>query len=243
MHELRERVDAPDMRVVQGRCRSYGGLALYSPFVETLRELLQLPLTEKRCIPVDDVVAGVKWVVDNGARVVNLSLGDPNFVFTSLFGTSLKEAIDYAWAHGAIPVLASGNTQLLGLGSSNYGDLNAVVVGATAPDDSVASYSSPLGNAKWAILAPGGAGDGTAERIRMPLLVCVAEQDTEANPELAIDIARKAPRGVLKTYAARHFDVYTGAVLQQMLSDQAAFLREHLSVGPADERPSHPSCI
>jgi uncharacterized protein len=76
---------------------------------------------------------------------------------------------------------------------------------------------------------------GTAERIRMPLLVCVAEQDTEANPELAIDIARKAPRGVLKTYAARHFDVYTGDVLQQMLSDQTAFLREHLSVGPAVE--------
>ena len=76
---------------------------------------------------------------------------------------------------------------------------------------------------------------GTAERIRMPLLVCVAEQDTEANPELAIDIARKAPRGVVKTYAARHFDVYTGDVLRQMLSDQTAFLREHLSVGPAEE--------
>jgi pimeloyl-ACP methyl ester carboxylesterase len=78
---------------------------------------------------------------------------------------------------------------------------------------------------------------GTAERIRMPLLVCVAEQDTEANPALAIDIARKARRGVLKTYAARHFDVYTGDVLQQMLSDQTAFLREHLSVGPAVEAP------
>jgi hypothetical protein len=76
---------------------------------------------------------------------------------------------------------------------------------------------------------------GTAERIRMPLLVCVAEQDTEANPKLAIDSARKAPRGVLKTYPARHFDVYTGDILQQMLSDQAAFLREHLSVGPAEE--------
>ena len=59
LHELRERVDAPDMRVLQGRCRSYGGLALYSPFVETLRELLQLPLTEKRCIPVEDVVARI----------------------------------------------------------------------------------------------------------------------------------------------------------------------------------------
>jgi len=109
-----------------------------------------------------DIVGAIKWVVDNGARVVNLSLGDPNFVFTSLLGTAMREGIDYAWAHGAVPVVASGNTNLLGLGlgSSNYGDLNAMVVGATGPDDRVASYSSPLGNAKWSILAPGGAGDG-----------------------------------------------------------------------------------
>ena len=60
--------------------------------------------------------------------------------------------------------------------------------------------------------------------------------DRQVNAALAIDIARKARRGVLKTYAARHFDVYTGDVLQQMLSDQTAFLREHLSVGPAEER-------
>ena len=110
-----------------------------------------------------DIVASIKWVVDNGAKVVNLSLGDPNFVFTSLLGTSMKEGIDYAWAHGAVAVLAAGNTNLLGLGSSNYGDLNALVVGATGPDDQMASYSSPLGNAKWAIVAPGGAGSGTVE--------------------------------------------------------------------------------
>lgn len=110
-----------------------------------------------------DIVAGIKWVVDHGARVVNLSLGDPNFVFTSLLGTSMREGIEYAWSHGAVPVLASGNTNLLGLGSSNYGDLDAIVVGATGPNNQVASYSSPLGNAKWAIVAPGGAGDGKAE--------------------------------------------------------------------------------
>jgi len=110
-----------------------------------------------------DVVAGIKWAVDNGARVVNMSLGDPNFVFTSFFGSALQEGIDYAWSRGAIPVLAAGNTQLLGLGSSNYGELNAVVVGATGPDDATADYSSPLGNAKWGILAPGGAGDSTVE--------------------------------------------------------------------------------
>jgi subtilisin family serine protease len=110
-----------------------------------------------------DIVAGIKWVVDNGAKVVNLSLGDPNFIFTSLLGTSMKEGIDYAWAHGAVAVLAAGNTNLLGLGSSNYGDLNALVVGATGPHDEVASYSSPLGNAKWALMAPGGAGGSTPE--------------------------------------------------------------------------------
>ena len=109
-----------------------------------------------------DIVGAIKWVVDNGARVVNLSLGDPNFVFTSLLGTSMREGIDYAWAKGAVPVVASGNSNLfgLGLGSSNYGDLNAIVVGATGPDDRVSSYSSPVGNAKWSILAPGGAGNG-----------------------------------------------------------------------------------
>lgn len=110
-----------------------------------------------------DIVAAIKWVVDNGAKVVNLSLGDPNFVLTSLLGTKMKEGIDYAWAHGAVAVLAAGNTNLLGLGSSNYGDLNALVVGSTGPDDQLASYSSPLGNAKWAIVAPGGAGGGTPE--------------------------------------------------------------------------------
>lgn len=110
----------------------------------------------------EDINAGIKWVVDHGAKVVNLSLGDPNFIFTSLMGTGMKDGIEYAWQHGAVPVVAAGNSDLLGLGigSSNYGDLDALVVGATGPDDRVSSYSSPIGTAKWGILAPGGAGDG-----------------------------------------------------------------------------------
>jgi serine protease len=109
---------------------------------------------------IDDVVAGIEWVVDHGARVVNLSLGDPAFVLTALFGTPLQKGIDYAYSHGAVPVLAAGNENLLGvgLGSSEYGDLDALVVGATRADDQVAGYSSPTGNAKWSLLAPGGAG-------------------------------------------------------------------------------------
>ena len=114
---------------------------------------------------IDDINAGIRWVVDHGARVVNLSLGDPNFVLTSVNGTPLKDGIEYAWTHGAIPVVASGNTNPDGLGllgSSDYGSMNAIVVGATGPSDRVAEYSSPLGNAKWSILAPGGTGGKTA---------------------------------------------------------------------------------
>ena len=111
----------------------------------------------------EDINAGIRWVVDHGAKVVNLSLGDPNYLITSLSGTALSEGIEYAWSHGAIPVVASGNTNPFGLGllgSSEYGTMNAVVVGATGPSDQVAPYSSPVGNAKWSIMAPGGIGGG-----------------------------------------------------------------------------------
>ena len=110
-----------------------------------------------------DINAGIHWVVDHGARVVNLSLGDPNFVFTSILGSSLSDGIEYAWSKGAVPVLASGNTNALGLGSSDYGSLDAVVVGAVGRDGRLASYSSPTGNAKWALLAPGGSNDGSPD--------------------------------------------------------------------------------
>ncbi len=51
----------------------------------------------------DWIAAGIVWSVNNGARVVNLSLGspDPSVV--------LERALAYAVAHGAIPVCAAGN--------------------------------------------------------------------------------------------------------------------------------------
>ncbi len=107
-----------------------------------------------------DVIAGIKWVVDHGAKVVNLSLGGALFVASATFGSEMVEGVEYAWNHGAIPVVASGNDDLFGagIGSSEYGEMDALVVGATGHDDHVAQYSSPTGNAKWAIIAPGGSG-------------------------------------------------------------------------------------
>jgi subtilisin family serine protease len=73
----------------------------------------------------------------------------------------MKEGLDYAWSHGAIPVMAAGNSNTAGLGleGQNYGDMNAIVVGATGPDDKPANYSTSTGGAKWAVAAPGGAGE------------------------------------------------------------------------------------
>jgi thermitase len=109
---------------------------------------------------VEDVTAGIMWVVDHGAKVVNLSFGEG---LTSILGSSLNDGVEYAWSHGAVPVLASGNENILGLGllgSANYGQLDAVVVGATTRGGQVAGYSSPLGNAKWSLVAPGGDATG-----------------------------------------------------------------------------------
>jgi subtilisin family serine protease len=114
---------------------------------------------------VDDINNGIRWVVDNGAKVVNLSLGDPNFLVSSVVGTPLRSGIEYAWSKGAVPVLASGNyaTGVGDLGTENYGNLDAIVVGATDRSGGVPSYSSAPGNAKWGVVAPGGSGTGGAD--------------------------------------------------------------------------------
>ena len=112
-----------------------------------------------------DIVAAIDWTVSQGAKVVNLSFG-PDAFKKLVFGSpnKLLDAINHAWDQGAIPVLAAGNTDGDPLGlSENYGALNAVVVGATNRADTVASYSRPLGNAKWGIVAPGGAGGSSSD--------------------------------------------------------------------------------
>ena len=116
---------------------------------------------------VEDINNAVRWAVDRGARVVNLSLGDPNFLVVSLLGTPLRPGIEYAWSRGAVAVLASGNENLglLDLGSANYGTLDALIVGATDRSGAVASYSSPIGNAKWGVVAPGGSGGGPGQDV------------------------------------------------------------------------------
>jgi subtilisin family serine protease len=118
----------------------------------------------------EDINRAIQWVVDKGARVVNLSLGEPDLVIVSRLGTPLKPGVEYAWSRGAIPVLAAGNYDDLSVsGSANYGDLHAVVVGATDRSGKVPAYSTSLGNAMWGLVAPGGNGDGPGADVISPV--------------------------------------------------------------------------
>lgn len=103
----------------------------------------------------DDVAAGVRWAVDHGADVINLSLGGGTI--QGVLGCAFCDAVEYAWARGAIPVIAAGNDSAL---PSGFSDEHAVVVTATTRADSRASYSNAssglLRAARWPVSAPGG---------------------------------------------------------------------------------------
>ncbi|MBV8981328.1 MAG: S8 family serine peptidase [Acidimicrobiia bacterium] len=98
----------------------------------------------------DDVSAAIDWVVDHGARVVNVSIADEDQPSLGL-GPRMTAAIERAWTRGAIPVLASGNTG----GVSVYGTVDALVAAATTPAGTIASYSTQTTGVKWGVAAPG----------------------------------------------------------------------------------------
>lgn len=104
-----------------------------------------------------DVAAAVRWATDQGADVINLSLGSTT---NSVFGPGFVDAIRYAWDRGAIPVVAAGNQLVL---TADFGDAPAVVVSAVARGDGIPSYANGVGTARWAVTAPGGDSGDTAE--------------------------------------------------------------------------------
>jgi uncharacterized protein len=69
---------------------------------------------------------------------------------------------------------------------------------------------------------------GTAERIKMPLLVCVADHDVYTSPTFHAWVATQAPRGEVRHYPAEHFDFYHGEMFEQVVRDQIDFLHTHL---------------
>ncbi|MDP9442199.1 MAG: S8 family serine peptidase, partial [Actinomycetota bacterium] len=98
----------------------------------------------------DDVAAGIRWAADNGAEVINLSLGEDT---QAVFGPSTEEAVRYAWSKGSICVFAAGNDFIL---SSGFRDEPALVVSSTSRGDRISYFSNGVGSARWGMSAPGG---------------------------------------------------------------------------------------
>jgi subtilisin family serine protease len=134
----------------------------------------------------EDVAAGIRWAADNGADVINLSLGGGTL--QGVLGCAFCDAVEYAWSVGAIPVIAAGNDSVLPAG---FGDEHAVIVTATSRTDQRASYSNAssglLRNARWPTSAPGGEAETAA-----------SDCATGGNP-----------KGILSTYwVSGHHDEY-----------------------------------
>jgi uncharacterized protein len=73
---------------------------------------------------------------------------------------------------------------------------------------------------------------GTMEKLNMPLLVCVADQEVYGNPAFQVKLAKQAPRGEVLRYPGEHFDIYHG-MFEQVIADEIDFLRRHLIAAPS----------
>lgn len=67
-----------------------------------------------------------------------------------------------------------------------------------------------------------------AKRVQVPILFCVSSTDSVAPAGPTLKYARQAPRGLVKTYEAGHFDFYTGEPFEELVADQTDFLVDHL---------------
>ena len=90
---------------------------------------------------VSDIISAVRWAADNGADVINLSLGGDSS------SQAMADAIRYASRRGSVVVMASGNT---GSNSPDYPAAHAInhgiAVGAANSDRFLAGFSNRAGS-------------------------------------------------------------------------------------------------
>lgn len=99
------------------------------------------------------VIAGINFAVDNGAKVINMSLGGGG-----AFDAAYSAAIDYAEANGVLVVVAAGNdgtnNEAVPQYPCNFNQANVVCVAALTQNNSLASFSN-YGTTSVDIGAPG----------------------------------------------------------------------------------------
>jgi serine protease len=109
------------------------------------------------------IANGIKWAADQGAHVINLSLG------ATSGSNTLRDAVKYAYGKGATIVAAAGNSGVNGVNYPAAYDAYVIAVSATRYDGRLAPYSNY--GSSIDVAAPGGDmnvdqnGDGYADGI------------------------------------------------------------------------------
>jgi thermitase len=95
------------------------------------------------------IANGITWATDNGAKVINMSLGGTSPSLT------VEEAVNYAWGKGAVLVAAAGNR---GVSDPYYPAYypNVIAVAATDHNDQKANFSNH--GSSWVDVASPGVG-------------------------------------------------------------------------------------
>jgi subtilisin family serine protease len=107
-------------------------------------------VTKSRAIPVDAEARAIRWAVDNGARVINMSLGgirDPLDPDGDTYSRLEADAVAYAVSNGVVVVAAVGNSDQAPTSPWNYASYPAALphvlgVSATSDTGAVPSFSN-----------------------------------------------------------------------------------------------------
>lgn len=174
-----------------------------------------------------NVASGIRWAVDNGASIINMSFGGD-------FSQTVKDQVDYAWSKGILMVASSGNSgtetklypagfdEVLAVGSvssslsrssfSNYGSyLDVVAVG-----ESIISTNNS-----------GGYSSASGTSISTPFVTGLASLIKAQKPTIGKDDVYKAIRETAKDVDVNGNDKYTGVGVIQAASAIQRFLSYH----------------
>lgn len=123
------------------------GIAGLAPSAELL---IAKVVTKSRTIPVDAEARAIRWAVDNGARVINMSLGgvrDPLDPERDTYSQLEADAVAYAVSNGVVVVAAVGNSDQAPVSPWKYASYPAALphvlgVSATSEAGSIPSFSN-----------------------------------------------------------------------------------------------------
>ena len=159
----------------------------------------------------EDLIRAIIYATDNGARVINMSLG------ATSYSRGEEAAVDYAWNHGVVVVAAAGNT---GRNTYHYpaAHRNAIAVAATDAYDNRAGFSTygdfidvaAPGASVYSTLMSGGYGYMSGTSMATPHVAGLAALLFSLNPQLTNAQVRELIEQNADDLGAAGWDPYFG---------------------------------